>query len=200
MLGAGLYLMFRNDRGLNSQDLTPWLLVPVLIAISLQCLEAIQGIERTSDAVTTPPEAYILGEWARENTDQDALFFPQGVEGAEFRFWSRRSITMSHKDLGVFVAFSRQSELATLTNRWLHLVSVRGDALVEQARAMTADFIITLATDKPLALPIAFQTPSTIVYSVAADQDTNGKTINSAQLPPVSYRSPGLDTNSQYVP
>lgn len=169
-VGAALYLLFHRDKILDVPKLAPWMLTPLLIAMGLQVLEAAQIINLTPETTSEPTEAYVLGNWARENTDPDALFFTQGMSSAEFRFWSQRSITMSHKDLGVFVALSQQNELAALTDRWARFVSLQGNELVKQAEAIGASYITVPATKEPLSLPMVYRTPNTIVYSLDDDQ------------------------------
>lgn len=140
-----------------------YLLVPVLILVALQLLEVADRTNWLTDRNPAPAPAYVVGQWAKQNTEPDALLFNSGVEGADLRFWSQRNIIMSFKDLGAFVALSQPEQLAALLARWHRLNELEGDDLIREAEAVNADYIV-MTEGQPLSLPVVFRDSGVVVY------------------------------------
>lgn len=164
VVGAGLFLLFGRLENLAGKQLSAYILVPLLIVAGLQLLEAAGVTDLSDDNQTEPNSEYLVGRWARHNTPPDALFFCQDLDGSAFRFWAQRSIVMSHKDLGVFVALARPAELVAWTARWDRLDQLRGDDIVSDPEAAQADYIIIPQDAERLSLPVVYSDHYAIVY------------------------------------
>lgn len=161
VVGVAVYLSAARNNTRARVD--QYLLVPVLILVALQLLEVADRTNWITDRNPAPAPAYVVGQWAKQNTEPDALLFNSGVEGADLRFWSQRNIIMSFKDLGAFVALSQPEQLAALLARWHRLNELEGDDLIREAEAVNADYIV-MTEGQPLSLPVVFRDSGVVVY------------------------------------
>lgn len=105
-----------------------------------------------------------LHDWARTNTDIDALFY---FDSLEFRFEAERSITHSWKDLAL--AYYSKTELVPFYERYSILNDAYNDPALLQQMALTyqADYLVVPTYLKyKIDQPIAFNNNTYTVYFV----------------------------------
>jgi hypothetical protein len=166
IVGTGLFLLFGRLDNRAGRQLAGYILVPLLMVTGLQLSDATGVEDLANHKEPGPSPEFLVGSWARHNTPPDALFFTSDLDGSAFRFWAQRSIVMSYKDLGVFVAFSRPSELIALTERWQRLVQLSGDGIISDPEVAGTDYVIIRSDDEHLSLPVVYSDEYTIVYLV----------------------------------
>lgn len=105
-----------------------------------------------------------LYDWARTNTDIDALFY---FDSLDFRYEAERSITHSWKDLAL--AYYSKTELVPFYERYNLLNDAYGDPAVLQqmALAYSADYLVVPNyLNYKIEQPIAFNNIAYTVYVV----------------------------------
>ncbi len=112
--------------------------------------------------------------WAREHTDKNALFYFAVLDlpttnASTFRFWSRRSITHSFKDLNL-ILYANFNEAIPAVQRYQRLVNATSNetSLISMANELHASYILRNPSD-PLSLPIVYQNEAVAIYCLKCD-------------------------------
>jgi hypothetical protein len=106
--------------------------------------------------------------WAKDNTDENALFFDSFDNGTRFRLWSLRSVTHGWTELGL-IGFARPIDMAPMLERHQSIVAASQDPdeAVSIARDLGADYIIR-ARNAPLDLPIVYTNDELHIYRLTS--------------------------------
>ncbi len=143
----------------------------ILTSIALLAIITIQTMGLMTISLRRQPQdmpaIVAAAEWARQNTDENALFFDSFDAGTRFRLWSLRSITHGWKELGL-LPFARPIDLAPMIDRHEQIVAASHDPddVVAAARDLGADYIIR-GHNSPLDLPVVYTNDELDIYRLA---------------------------------